>query len=121
MVEQFALPIVIEAGETRRAESGLALSSRNGYLSEAERAKATELLASLRTLAQRFRETGGPLETLEAHAMATLAGRGWQPDYLTLRRRADLSVPDSYSVDDGLVALGAARLGNTRLIDNIEF
>jgi pantoate--beta-alanine ligase len=121
MVEQFALPIVIEAGETRRAESGLALSSRNGYLSEAERAKATELVASLRMLAQRFRETAGPLAALEADAMATLASRGWQPDYLTLRRRADLSVPDAYSVADGLVALGAARLGHTRLIDNIEF
>src|SRR5947207_10544640 len=73
MVEQFALSIVIEAGETRRAESGLALSSRNGYLSDAEREKATELATSLRTLAQRFRETGGPLDELEAHAMATLA------------------------------------------------
>ena len=58
---------------------------------------------------------------LEAEALATLAARGWQPDYLTLRRRADLSVPDVYSLADGLVALGAARLGGTRLIDNIEF
>ena len=121
MVEQFALPIVIEAGETRRAESGLALSSRNAYLSDAERTKATELVSSLRTLAQRFVETAGPLAELESQALAALAGRGWQPDYLTLRRRADLSVPDVYSVTDGLVALGAARLGNTRLIDNIEF
>ncbi len=121
MVDQFALPIVIEAGETRRAESGLALSSRNAYLSDAERAKATELVASLRMLAQRFREVGGPLAELEAEALAALAARGWQPDYLTLRRRADLSVPDAYSIADGLVALGAARLGGTRLIDNIEF
>jgi pantoate--beta-alanine ligase len=61
MVEQFALPITIEAGETRRAESGLALSSRNAYLSDEERAKATELVASLRSLAQRFRDGAGAL------------------------------------------------------------
>jgi pantoate--beta-alanine ligase len=121
MVEQFALPIVIEAGETRRAESGLALSSRNAYLSDAERAKATELVAGLRALARRFRDGAGPLAELEAQALAALAEQGWKPDYLTVRRRTDLSVPDAYSVSDGLVALGAARLGNTRLIDNIEF
>jgi len=121
MVEQFGMSVIIEAGETRRAESGLALSSRNAYLSDAERTKATELVTSLRTLAQRFVETAGPLAELESQALAALAARGWQPDYLTLRRRADLSVPDVYSVTDGLVALGAARLGNTRLIDNIEF
>jgi pantoate--beta-alanine ligase len=120
MVEQFALPVVIEAGETRRAESGLALSSRNGYLSEAQRAQATELVASLRTLAQRFAQGAAPLAELEAEALAALTAQGWQPDYLTVRRRSDLGVPASHAPGE-LVALGAARLGGTRLIDNLEF
>jgi len=118
MVEQFALPVVIEAGETQREASGLALSSRNGYLSEAERAKATALAAALRSLADGYREAPAKREALEAQAMASLAAQGWQPDYLTVRRRADLQPPSSSDRD--LVALGAARLGTTRLIDNIE-
>ena len=121
MVEQFALPITIEAGETCRAESGLALSSRNGYLSESERERATELVGALRTLARRFvREPSAPLPTLEAQAMDDLRASGWQPDYLTVRRRANLGVPTTGAGEE-LVALGAARLGGTRLIDNVEF
>jgi len=118
MVEQFALGIAIEAGETQRADSGLALSSRNGYLSEDQRAKATELVAALKSLAQRYRETPDRREALEAEAMSALAARGWAPDYLTVRRRGDLQVP---ATGEPLVALGAAKLGTTRLIDNIEF
>jgi pantoate--beta-alanine ligase len=118
MVEQFALDIVIEAGETQRAESGLALSSRNGYLSEAERAKATELAAALKSLAQQYCEVPGRLAEFETQAMATLAAQDWAPDYLTIRRREDLGAPRP---GEPLVALGAAKLGNTRLIDNIEF
>ncbi|HMC17276.1 MAG TPA: pantoate--beta-alanine ligase [Albitalea sp.] len=120
MVEQFALPITIEAGETRRAESGLALSSRNGYLSDAQRTQATELAASLRSLAQRFAQGAAPLAELEAQALAAMMAQGWQPDYLTVRRRSDLGSPASH-VPDEMVALGAARLGGTRLIDNLEF
>jgi pantoate--beta-alanine ligase len=120
MTAQFALPITIEAGETCRADSGLALSSRNGYLSESERAKATELSAALHTLARRFgREPSLPLAELETQALDDLRAKGWQPDYLTVRRRADLGVPAGGEVE--LVALGAARLGATRLIDNLEF
>ena len=120
MTAQFALPITIEAGETCRADSGLALSSRNGYLSESERVKATELSAALRTLARRFgREASLPLAELETQALDDLRAKGWQPDYLTVRRRADLGVPAGGEVE--LVALGAARLGATRLIDNLEF
>ena len=123
MVEQFALPITIEAGETFRADSGLALSSRNGYLSESERARATELVGALRTLARRFvREESVPLATLEAQAMDDLRASGWQPDYLTVRRRADLGVPTAGAIaGEEWVALGAAKLGGTRLIDNVEF
>ncbi|TMH08205.1 MAG: 4-phosphopantoate--beta-alanine ligase, partial [Betaproteobacteria bacterium] len=116
---QFALPIEIEAGETCRESSGLALSWRNGYLSEAERAKAVELSATLRAMAKQYREALATLAEIEVRAMDSLRAAGWQPDYLTIRRRDDLGVPSGRS--DSLVALGAAKLGNTRLIDNVEF
>ncbi len=119
MTAQFALPITIEAGETCRAASGLALSSRNGYLSDSEREKATELARALGALAERYRSESTPLVELEAQALDGLRAAGWQPDYLTIRRRSDLSVPASSA--EALVALGAARLGATRLIDNLEF
>lgn len=119
MVEQFAMPISIEAGETCRADSGLALSSRNGYLSDAERTKATELAAALRELAQGHRASPSSLAQLETEAAASLNSKGWAVDYLTVRRRADLLAPQLG--DGSLVALGAAKLGATRLIDNFEF
>jgi pantoate--beta-alanine ligase len=117
MVRQFALPIEIVGGETRRAEDGLALSSRNGYLSAAERVEAVQLPKTLRSMAEAVREGERDLAAIEARAMQTLAQRGWQPDYLVLRRRTDLHAP---SDAEPLVALGAARLGRTRLIDNLE-
>lgn len=126
MVQQFAMPIEIIAGETQRAADGLALSSRNGYLSEAERAEAVQLSLALRALARDALAAGGALpdkrETLEAHAMRALALRGWGPDYLTVRRRADLQPPTAQDAvtPQSLVVLGAARLGSTRLIDNFE-
>jgi len=119
MVEQFALPLVIDAGETQREASGLALSSRNGYLSDAQRAQATQLAQALRALADGYRAAPQQREALEAQALAALAAQGWQPDYLTVRRRSDLQTPQAN--DKELVALGAARLGTTRLIDNLEF
>lgn len=123
MVEQFALPIGIDAVETGRADDGLALSSRNVFLSPDERAEAVALARTLQTLAADFRtRRSGTLAALEAQAMQTLAARGWQPDYLSVRRRSDLQ-PPSHADDPAapLVALGAARLGTTRLIDNLEF
>jgi pantoate--beta-alanine ligase len=119
MAEQFALPLTIEAGETCRAQSGLALSSRNGYLSDAEKAKATELAAALRALAEASKAAGADLPALEQQAVSALNGMGWAVDYLTVRRRADLLAPQAGDV--ARVALGAAKLGNTRLIDNLEF
>lgn len=122
MVQQFALPIVIEAAETSRADDGLALSSRNGYLNASERAQATALSEALRTLAERFGDGVSPLELLETQARQALSAQGWQPDYLTVRRQSDLSAPtDDDSRLGAWVVLGAARLGTTRLIDNIEF
>ena len=123
MVQQFALPIDIVGADTRRADDGLALSSRNGYLDAAQRQEAVALSHALRTLAEQA-EAAGPalasqLPALEAAALKALAERGWQPDYLTVRRRSDLQLPQAG--DTSLVALGAARVGTTRLIDNLEF
>jgi len=121
MVQQFALPIEILAGETQRAEDGLALSSRNGYLSAAERAEAVELSKAIRALGEAARASNTPdLPALEAQAMQALARRGWKPDYLTVRRRADLLAPQGPLAGEPLVVLGAAKLGSTRLIDNLE-
>lgn len=119
MVQQFALPIEIIGCATARADSGLALSSRNGYLSDEQRVQAMALSQALKALADAARQ-GGNLADLEAQAMAALRAKGWEPDYLSVRQRSDLQAPaDARSGD--LVALGAARLGSTRLIDNLEF
>lgn len=125
MVQQFALPITIQGVETSRAAGGLALSSRNGYLTDAQREEAQALSQELRLLAKQVHEHPTvSLATLEAQAHAALQARGWQPDYLTLRRRADLLPPTaqerSAKPENAWVVLGAARLGSTRLIDNLE-
>ena len=121
MVRQFALPIEVVGVDTCRAEDGLALSSRNGYLSEAERAEAVQLSMALRELGRDALAAGPALGTqlqaLETRALDGLRQRGWQPDYMTVRRRHDLQLAQA---GDALVVLGAARLGQTRLIDNFE-
>jgi len=122
MARQFALPTEVVGLPTVRAEDGLALSSRNGYLSEAERAEAVQLSAALRALAGAGTDVTQPLDALEAKAAATLDERGWKVDYMTLRRRADLLPPTDEERRAGvpMVVLGAAKLGATRLIDNLE-
>ena len=122
MVEQFALPVEVLAGETRREASGLALSSRNRYLDKAQHAQAPELAATLRELAGAWRGHSADPAALERRASTRLAEAGWEPDYVTVRRRADLQPPTPADMAAGvpLVALGAARLGTTRLIDNVE-
>jgi len=121
MVRQFALPIEVIGVNTSRAPDGLALSSRNGYLSPTERAEAVQLSMALRELGQDALACGTELPSLlkqlEAQAMERLRQRGWQPDYLCARRRVDLQAP---LAGDELVVLGAAKLGTTRLIDNLE-
>ena len=119
MVQQFALPIEVIGCPTTRAGSGLALSSRNGYLSDEQRVQAMALSQALKALADAARQ-GGDLAELEARAMADLRAKGWEPDYLTVRQRSNLLTPADATTGD-LVALGAARLGSTRLIDNLEF
>ena len=121
MVKQFAMPINIVGGETQRSEDGLALSSRNGYLTPAERQQATQLSATLKTVVNALRSMPSPTATdlakLETQAMQTLNGLGWKPDYVAIRRQADLQAAVA---GDAMVVLAAARLGATRLIDNIE-
>ena len=117
MVAQMALPIEIYGGETRRSEQGLALSSRNGYLSEAEKQEALRLSRTLKALIARWQAGERDVAALEADAMQSLRDAGWLPDYVTLRARHNLGA----AVDgQPLVALAAARLGRTRLIDNLE-
>lgn len=126
MVQQLALPVNIVGAETQRADDGLALSSRNGYLSETERAEAVQLSLALRSLARDALAAADGLpaqrQALEERAMHALAQRGWQPDYLAVRRRSDLQMPQALDATaaQSLVVLGAARLGSTRLIDNFE-
>jgi pantoate--beta-alanine ligase len=117
MTRQLALPIEIVAGETSRAEDGLALSSRNGYLDAAQRAEAVALARELQGVVAELRRGRRDWAALEAAAMDALAGRGWTVDYVAIRRQADLGAPAD---GEALVVLGAARIGSTRLIDNVE-
>jgi pantoate--beta-alanine ligase len=122
MARQFALPTEIIGAETFRADDGLALSSRNGYLSATERAEAPILYQTLQYVAEQSRAGHPDLLALEQDAMARLAARGWQPDYVSIRKRMNLQAPsrDEYLAGEQLVVLAAAKLGNTRLIDNLE-
>ena len=117
MVAQMGLPIAIHGGETLRSPEGLALSSRNQYLSTEHKAQALQLSAALRGLIQEWHHGLRDRERMEGEAMDRLAAQGWQPDYLTLRRQHDLGPARA---GEPLVALGAAKLGSTRLIDNLE-
>ena len=118
MVRQLALPIDIILADTVRAADGLALSSRNGFLSAGERAEAPHLHAALTRVVDALRAGKRDFLRLELQEMAFLAARGWLPDYIAIRRQADLQPPREGDLD--LVVLGAARLGRTRLIDNLE-
>jgi pantoate--beta-alanine ligase len=105
------------AAETVRDPSGLALSSRNGYLNDSQRVEAAQLYGALSKLAAAARSGRTDWRNLEREAQEFLAARGWQPDYVAIRRQSDLREP---SPGEPLVALAAARLGGTRLIDNLE-
>ena len=126
MAHQFALPVDIIPAETVRAEDGLALSSRNMYLSSDERAEAPELYRTLHQVRQDVLETvlqgQASHEAVTNKAMEYLRGRGWQPDYVAVRRRTDLQqpTPENIAAGEPLVVLAAAKLGKTRLIDNLE-
>ena len=111
MVRQLDLAIEVVAGETEREPDGLAMSSRNAYLSASERAEAPRLYHTLEAVSSGARTS--------AQAFSELAAAGWKPDYVEVRRRVDLKLPQAGERE--LVVLGAARLGGTRLIDNLEF
>ncbi|SEI83862.1 pantoate--beta-alanine ligase [Paraburkholderia diazotrophica] len=120
MTEQFALPTDIIAAETVRDTDGLALSSRNRYLSEAERVEAPMLAATLGRVREAVLSGSRDFARLEQEAMASLAARGWKPDYIAIRKRSNLIAPAAHELDAPLVVLAAAKLGVTRLIDNLE-
>ena len=118
MTRQLALPIEIIGGDTVRAEDGLALSSRNGYLSATERTEAPRLYRELNKIRDAIRAGESDTVKLENATISALTAAGWKTDYVALRQQSDLSMPKG--VNAPLVALAASRLGNTRLIDNIE-
>jgi pantoate--beta-alanine ligase len=118
MAAQLNLPVAIVEGATVREPDGLAMSSRNGYLTAAERAEAPRLYRELTNVGSAVRGGRRDFEELASKAMARLEAAGWRPDYLAVRRGADLALPAA--ADTALVILAAAKLGATRLIDNLE-
>ena len=123
MVRQFNLPIEIIAGETVREANGLALSSRNGYLTETQRASASQLNSALQSIVNQIKNGYKDFVQLEQQASAQLASQGWEVDYISIRSSTTLQ-PAS-ALDKNLIVLGAAKItnktsGKTRLIDNIE-
>ncbi len=120
MVQELSLPITIIGMETTRAADGLALSSRNGYLSAAERAEAPRLHQVLSRIQQAVRQGNKDYPALEQQAVAELAAANWRVDYVAVRKTFDLQLPPEHDSSPSLVVLAAAKLGSTRLIDNLE-
>ena len=122
MCRQSQLPVTIYAHETVREPSGLALSSRNRYLSDAERAEAPFLYATLNQVKDRLLAGETEPAALDEFARNTLTQRGWEVDYVSVRKQLDLHVPTAQEIANKtpLVVLAAAKLGVTRLIDNLE-
>ena len=119
LVKQFNLPIQIIAGDTKREEDGLAMSSRNGYLSAAQRLEAPRLHKALSLVVEALKAGNQDFAAIETQTSQFLTQLGWIVDYISIRSTATL-LPATKS-DHVLVVLGAARQGSTRLIDNIEF
>lgn len=118
MSRQFMLPIKIVGGETVRAEDGLALSSRNGYLSPEQRAEAPRLQQCLQAIRQAVLAGNKDYAALCQNAAQTLDSHGWQTDYISIRRQQDLA--PAGPEDRDLVIVAASRLGTPRLLDNLE-
>ncbi len=117
MVADLHLPVRIVAGPTYREADGLALSSRNRYLTGSERPLAPALHRTLCDCRDRLLAGERHFERLESDGMAALTAAGFRPDYFAIRRAGDLSRPAPDS--EYLVVLAAARLGAARLIDNV--
>ncbi len=123
MVAQLNLPVRIIGGETVRAEDGLALSSRNQYLSKAERGEAIILYQTLQRISLDLQQGERDIERLQQQTVEALVGRAWSVDYVAVRNQSDLLPASPFKSDQAqrdLVVLAAARLGNTRLLDNVE-
>ncbi len=118
MTRQLALPIDIVGGETVRADDGLALSSRNGYLTPAERAEAPRLSRVLAKISADIKAGARDFSSLEKGASDELDSHGWRCNYIAIRRQSDLKTP--LADEKNLVVLAAARLGKPRLLDNLE-
>jgi pantoate--beta-alanine ligase len=118
LVRQMALPIRIVGGETLRADDGLALSSRNGYLSATERKQSVQLYKALSSARDALRAGDREFARIEHDASSFLEANGWSAQYVAVRRQADLQSPSAH--ESSLVILAAALLGTTRLIDNLE-
>jgi pantoate--beta-alanine ligase len=126
MAQQFALPVEIVGAETIRAEDGLALSSRNGYLSPEERLEAPRLYEVLNEVKSLVHQNPAlnlaTLQEIEQISKDKLLQRNWNPDYISIRLRQNLLPPSAEQLSNKaeLVVLAAAKLGKTRLIDNLE-
>ncbi|WP_233810157.1 pantoate--beta-alanine ligase [Paraburkholderia sp. HP33-1] len=121
MCKQFAMPTDVVAGETIRDCDGLALSSRNRFLTPEERVEAPMLYRLMNQARDKILSGEKDIQGIERRAFSMLIERGWQPDYISVRKQADLRSPTEQEVSNGkLVVVAAARLGNTRLIDNLE-
>ena len=120
MVKQFNLAIAILAADTVREPSGLAMSSRNGYLSHAEKVQASQLHAELVSVCEQIKQQGHSANflSLEQAATLNLQRQGWQVDYVAIRAASNLQAASAGDTD--LVVLAAAKLGTTRLIDNLS-
>ena len=120
MVKQFNLAIAILAADTVREPSGLAMSSRNGYLSHAEKAQASQLYAELVSVCEQIKQQGHSANflSLEQAATLNLQRQGWQVDYVAIRAASNLQAASAQ--DSDVVVLAAAKLGTTRLIDNLS-
>ncbi|HTI17565.1 MAG TPA: pantoate--beta-alanine ligase [Trinickia sp.] len=120
MCHQFALQTDIIAAETVRDADGLALSSRNRYLSDVERQQAPLLAATLASVREAVLAGERDFGKLERDALENLAAHGWKPDYVAIRKRSTLLAPAAHEAEAPLVVVAAAKLGATRLIDNLE-
>lgn len=119
LVKQFNFPIEIIAGDTVREPSGLAMSSRNGYLTEAQKNKAAQLQQCLSGIVNEIKSGNNDFSALTDAATRALNADGWSVDYVSVR--AQTTLMPATAQDNRLVVLGAAKLGTTRLIDNIDF
>lgn len=117
LVAEWKLPVKIIGLPTIREEGGLAMSSRNAYLNESQRAQATQLYKILQLCCQRLQSGESDIASIEAAAATDLQATGFEPDYVSIRRASDLGLPGA--TDNELVVLAAARLGVARLIDNV--